>query len=132
MSYNPSKCELLQDTVEHIDIKRHNVVPLVEAMQQMAYSARDLHRAADIYDRMLRDSECGIILCLAGSLVSAGLKKIFVDLIRNRMIDAIVSTGANIVDQGFFEGLGFKHYVAPERVKAGMDDDTLRGMQIDR
>ena len=66
---NPaSKAELLSQTIEHIDIKKHNVVPLVEAMQHMAYSARDLYRAADIYDRMLRDRECGVILCLAGSL----------------------------------------------------------------
>ncbi|HEV3417951.1 MAG TPA: deoxyhypusine synthase family protein [Pirellulales bacterium] len=126
------KQQLLSQPIQHIDITRHDVVALVEAMQAMAYTARDLHRAADIYDRMLRDDECGIILCLAGSLISAGLKKIFVDMIRNRMVDAIVSTGANIVDQDFFEGLGFKHYVAPERYKAGMDDDTLRGMQIDR
>jgi deoxyhypusine synthase len=132
MAVIPEKRELLSQPIQHIDITRHNVVPLVEAMQSMAYTARDLHRAADIYDRMLRDGECGIILCLAGSLVSAGLKKIFVDMIRNRMIDAIVSTGANIVDQDFFEGLGYKHYVAPERFKAGMDDDTLRSMQIDR
>src|SRR5207237_6122421 len=101
-------------------------------MQSMAYSARDLHRAADIYDRMLRDGECGIILCLAGSLVSAGLKKIFVDMIRNQMIDAIVSTGANIVDQDFFEGLGFKHYAAEDKFKAGLHDDMLRDNQIDR
>jgi deoxyhypusine synthase len=127
-----NKQQLLSQPIEHIDITRHDVVALVEAMQAMAYTARDLHRAADIYDRMLRDDECGIILCLAGSLISAGLKQIFVDMIRNRMVDAIVSTGANIVDQDFFEGLGFKHYVAPERFKAGMDDDQLRGMQIDR
>jgi deoxyhypusine synthase len=124
--------ELLSQTVEHLDITRHNVVPLVEAMQHMAYSARDLARAADIYDRMLRDTPCGVILCLAGSLVSAGLKKVFVDMIRNRMVDAVVSTGANIVDQDFFEALGYRHYVAPERVKAGMDDDKLRELHIDR
>ena len=53
---------------------------------------------------MLRDKECGVILCLAGSLVSAGLKGVFVEMIRSRMIDCIVSTGANIVDQDFFEG----------------------------
>jgi deoxyhypusine synthase len=126
------KKELLAQTIEHVDVKRHNPVPLVEAMHYMAYSARDLARAADIYDRMLRDNECGIILCLAGSLVSAGLKQIFVDMIRNRMVDAIVSTGANIVDQDFFEALGFHHYIAPERVKAGLDDDKLRELHIDR
>jgi deoxyhypusine synthase len=48
------------------------------------------------------------------------------------MVDAIVSTGANIVDQDFFEALGFRHYLAPERYKAGLDDDTLREHKIDR
>jgi deoxyhypusine synthase len=126
------KRKLLSQPIEHIDITKHNVVPLVDAMRGTAYSARDLARAAEIYDRMLGDPECGIILCLAGSLISAGLKQVFVEMIRSRMVDAIVSTGANIVDQDFFEGLGFKHYVAPERFKAGMDDDMLRGLQIDR
>ena len=120
--WKPTKRELLRQTIEHIDIKRHNVVPLVEAMQSLAFSARDLARAADIYDRMLRDKECGVILCLAGSLISAGLKQVFVDMIRNRMVDAIVSTGANIVDQDFFEALGFQHYVADEQLKSGMYD----------
>ena len=129
---NVSKSELLSRTIEHVDIKRHNVVSLVEAMQHMAYTARDLYRAADIYDRMLRDKDCGVILCLAGSLVSAGLKQVFVDMVRNRMVDCVVSTGANIVDQDFFEGLGFRHYIADERFKAGMDDGTLRDLHIDR
>ena len=126
------KRQLLSRPIEHFDITRHDVVAVVEAMRGMAFTARDLERAAEIYDRMLRDSECGIILCLAGSLISAGLKKIFVDMIENRMVDAIVSTGANIVDQDFFEGLGFRHYAAPERFKAGLDDDRLRELQIDR
>ena len=76
-------------------------------MAPMAYSSRDLSRAATIYDMMLRDTDCGVILCLAGSLISAGLQKVIVDLVRNNMVDAIVSTGANIVDQDFFEALGF-------------------------
>ena len=132
MSWNPSKQDLLQKTIEHVDIKQHNVVPLVEAMENMAFSARDLSRAASIYDRMLRDHDCGVILCLAGSLISAGLKQIIIDLIRNKMVDAIVSTGANMVDQDFFEALGFKHYIAAERLKAGMDDHILRHHGIDR
>jgi deoxyhypusine synthase len=127
-----TKEELLSHPIEHVDMTRNNVVPIVEAMRSMALTARDLARAADIYDRMLGDRPCGIILCLAGSLVSAGLKRVFVDLVRNRMVDCVVSTGANIVDQDFFEGLGFKHYVAPEPFKAGMDDDKLRSLHVDR
>src|SRR4051794_22828999 len=125
---NPKKSELLVDVVEHIDIKKHNVVPLVEAMSKMAFSARDLARAAKIFDTMLREADCAVILCLAGSLVSAGLKKVIVDLVRNNMVDAIVSTGAIIVDQDFFEALGFKHYQGD----IFMDDDVLRRLAIDR
>src|ERR1700690_2446046 len=128
----PSKKKLLSSSIEHIDITKHNVVELVEAMQHMAFTARDLARAAEIYDRMLRDKECGIILCLAGSLISAGLKGVFVEMIRSRMIDCIVSTGANIVDQDFFEALGYRHYIAEDRLKAGLDDDKLRDAHIDR
>ena len=125
---NPKKSGLLVDVVEHIDIKKYNVVPLVEAMSKMAFSARDLGRAAEIYDAMLQERDCAIILCLAGSLISAGLKHVIVDLVRNNMVDAIVSTGAIIVDQDFFEAFGFKHY----KGDISMDDDVLRRLAIDR
>ena len=128
----PTKQELLQNPIQHIDIKQHDVVALVDAMEHMAFSSRDLHRAASIYERMLLDKECGVILCLAGSLISAGLKQIFVDLIRNNMVDAIVSTGANIVDQDFFEALGFKHWIANDLLKQGTEDAMLRELMIDR
>src|ERR1700690_2882351 len=127
-----TKSELLKEPIQHVDITRENVVPIVEAMGQMAYSARDLHRAATIYDRMLRDRDCGVILCLAGSLISAGLKRVFADMIRNHMVDAIVSTGANIVDQDFFEALGFKHWMADDKLKSGLFDGELREHALDR
>lgn len=119
--------------VKHIDITQNQgILPLVESMAHLAYSSRDLHRASEIYDRMLRDTGCAVILTLAGSLVSAGMKKIIVDLVRNNMIDAIVATGANIVDQDFFEALGYKHYIANEELKSGMYDNELREHAIDR
>ena len=128
----PTKKELLTTPIQHIDIAKHNVVPLVDAMASMAYSSRDTARAASIYEMMLRDTDCGVILCLAGSLISAGLQKVFVDLIRNNMVDAIVSTGANIVDQDFFEALGFRHYIAGDEYKYGNGDGDLRELMIDR
>ncbi|MBN1633567.1 MAG: deoxyhypusine synthase [Ignavibacteria bacterium] len=123
-----TKKDYLQETIQHIDIKNFNVVPLVESFKGMAFQARNLYRAADIYDRMLKDEKCSIILCLAGSLFSAGLKNVVVDMVRNKMVDAIVSTGAIIVDQDFFEGLGFKHYIGTPFV----DDNELRELHIDR
>jgi deoxyhypusine synthase len=126
------KQEYLSQKIQHIDIKRHNVVALVDDMQYLANSARDLARAARIFDQMVRDPDCAIFLCLAGSLVSAGLKSVFTDLIRNNMVDAVVSTGANIVDQDFFEALGFHHYVADDRLRHGVDDQQLRELHLDR
>jgi len=127
-----TKKELLTTPIRHIDIAQHNTVALVDAMRGMAFSSRDTARAADIYEMMLRDTDCGVILCLAGSLISAGLQKVFIDLVRNNMVDAIVSTGANIVDQDFFEALGFSHWVAGDEYKYGAGDAELRELMIDR
>ncbi|MCB9707214.1 MAG: deoxyhypusine synthase [Myxococcales bacterium] len=122
------KSEYLRTPISHIDIKAHDVRGYVKAMEHMAFQARNLHRASDIYDRMLKDQDCSVILCLAGSLFSAGLKQVVVDMVRHQMVDAIVSTGANIVDQDFFEALGFKHYIG----NAYADDSQLRELRIDR
>ena len=124
----PTKKELLKDLVVGIDIKQHDVRAIVDAMADMAFQARNLGRAARIYDTMLADKECSVIVCMAGSLCSAGLREVFIDMVENRMVDAIVSTGANIVDQDFFEGLGFRHYRGDIRA----DDDLLRRNAIDR
>ncbi len=123
-----TKKDYLKKKIEHIDITQTNVVPLVDAMGQMAFQARNLHRAATIFDMMQKDKEAVVFLTLAGSLISAGLKQVVVDLVKNNMVDAIVSTGANIVDQDFFEALGFFHYHGTPFV----DDNTLRELMIDR
>lgn len=114
--------------VEHIDITKYNVVPMVDDMGKMAFQARNLNRAANIFKMMLEDKECAVYLTLAGSLISAGLKKVIVDMLENNMCDAIVSTGANIIDQDFLEALGFSHYQGSQFV----DDNELRDLMIDR
>ena len=123
-----AKAERLATPIEHLDLKAFDPRPLVDAMEHMAFQARNLHRAARIYDTMLGEADCGVILTLAGSLVSAGLKHVVLDLVRHNMVDAIVSTGANIVDQDFFEGLGFRHYQG----SPALDDNALRELGIDR
>ena len=123
-----NKKDYLKETVNHFDLKQHNVVPLVESMERMAFSARELNRGARIFDMMQKDKDCSIILTLAGSIFSAGLKKVVFDLVDNNMVDAIVSTGALMVDQDFFEALGFKHYIG----SPFSDDNELRKLHIDR
>lgn len=122
------KKDLLKNEVEHIDIKAINSVEMIEAMKKMSFSARDLASAADIYDRMLGEKKCAVILTLAGSTSAAGCMQVYVDLVKNNMVDAIVATGASIVDMDFFEALGFKHYQGTPFI----DDKLLRSLYIDR
>lgn len=123
-----NKKDLLKKKIKHIDITEHNVVNLIDAMGDMAFQARNIHRASQIFDMMQKDKDTVVFLTLAGSLISAGLKKAITTLVQNNMVDAIVSTGANIVDQDFFEALGFFHYEGDPSA----DDNALREMMIDR
>ncbi|MBI2682715.1 MAG: deoxyhypusine synthase [Acidobacteriales bacterium] len=123
-----NKNNLLKTTVEHYDIKKVNVIPMVEMMERTAFQARNLATAAKYVDTMVADADCGVILTLAGSLISAGQKGVILDMVRCNMVDAIVSTGANIVDQDFFEALGFKHYQGTQFV----NDNDLREAHVDR
>lgn len=122
------KKDYLSQEVRHIDIKTINAVDIVNAMKGMSFSARELATASDIYDRMLADRECAVILTIAGSTSAAGCMQVYVDLVTHNMVDAIVATGAAIVDMDFFEALGFKHYQGTSHV----DDATLRSLYIDR
>jgi len=123
-----SKESLLKEKIQHIDITTWNSVPLIDSFEHMAFQARNLARSCKLYHEMLQDTNCTVILCLAGSLISAGLKKVIVDLLTHNMVDAIVSTGAIIVDQDFFEALGFHHYKGFSQI----DDHQLQELHIDR
>src|SRR5512138_2152921 len=116
------KKDLLNKKVEHIDIKKINSINIIDAMKKMSFSARDLANAAEIYNRMLKEKKCAVILTLAGSTSAAGCMQVYVDLVKNNMVDVIVATGASIVDMDFFEALGFKHYQGTPFV----DDKLLR------
>jgi deoxyhypusine synthase len=80
---------------------------LVERMADTAFQARTLGQAARIWDAMLRD-DVTIFFGLAGAMVPAGMRPVIVYLIENRLIDVLVSTGANLYHD-VFETLGFEH-----------------------
>jgi len=122
------KSDYLKEVVQHADVTAFDTRALIRAYGNMSFQARNLANATDIVDRMMADTGCGVILTLAGSLCSSGLKDAIALMIENNMVDALVSTGANIVDQDFFEALGFRHYKGNPQV----DDNTLRELGIDR
>lgn len=123
-----TKAQLLSNVVEHFDITKIDARPIIEAMGKMSFTARDLGRATDIFKQAVNDPECSVILTLAGSTSAGGCMHVYRDLVKYGMVDAIVSTGASIVDMDFFEALGYKHYQADSQV----DDNELRDLYIDR
>ncbi|HOD27852.1 MAG TPA: deoxyhypusine synthase [Syntrophales bacterium] len=122
------KKDYLKRPIRHVDIKAIDATAIIDAMKEMSFSARDLGAAAEIYDRMLADRKCAIILTIAGSTSAGGCMQIYADLVRHHMVDAVVATGATIVDMDFFEALGFRHYRGTPQV----DDRELRRLYIDR
>jgi len=123
-----AKASLLAKTVEHVDFTAIDARPIIDAMDGMSFTSRDLARATSIYNAMLADKDCSIILTLAGSTSAGGCMQLYADLVRYNMVDAVVATGASIVDMDFFEALGFRHYQG----SADADDRMLRGHYIDR
>src|SRR4051794_34312006 len=122
------KSELLSDVVEHVDIAAYDARPVIDAMRKMSFSSRDTARAADIFSMALEDKDCSVWLTLAGSTSAGGCMHVYRDMVGYGMVDAIVATGASIIDMDFFEALGFKHYQA----KSSVDDRDLRDLYIDR
>ncbi|MCX6257238.1 MAG: deoxyhypusine synthase [Bacteroidia bacterium] len=122
------KTEFLNAQVKHIDIKSIDSTPIINAMRNMSFSSRDTAVAADILNRMLKDKKCTVILTLAGSTSAGGCMQIYVDMVKNNMVDVIVATGASIVDMDFFEALGFKHF----KGNPHLNDKVLRSFYIDR
>lgn len=122
------KEDFLKQPVEHIDIKSFDSTPIIESMAGMSFTARDTARAAAIFDEMIGDADCTIILCISGSTSAAGCMQVYSDMVEHNMVDVVVASGATIVDMDFFEALGFRHYQGSRHV----DDRKLREVYIDR
>ena len=123
-----SKKDFLKNPVKHIDITSIDSRKIISSMERMSFVSREIANAANIFNEMIKDKDCTIFLTLAGSTSAAGCMNIYKDLVKYNMVDAIIATGASIVDMDFFEALGFKHYQGSQF----QDDTELRKNYIDR
>ena len=123
-----SKKDFLNKPVEHIDITSFDARKIISSMEKMSFVSRETANAANIFNEMLKDKDCTVFLSLAGSTSAAGCMNIYRDMVKYNMVDAIVATGASIIDMDFFEALGFKHYQGSQF----QDDSELRKNYIDR
>jgi deoxyhypusine synthase len=124
------KVQLLSTAVQHIDITKGdiNYMAQIEAMQKMSFVSRETGRAAAILEMMVADKECSNILVIAGSATAGGCMDIPVQMVKNKMVNAVVVTGATVIDMDLLEALGFKHYIGTQFI----DDHDLADLMIDR
>ena len=103
--------EILREPVHSIRIKgKLTVDQLIQQFQNSgSFGAGRVSAACDIYERMVRENDCTVFLALAGAMVPAGLRSLVADLLRENLIDVLVTTGANMVHDAL-EALGGHHY----------------------
>lgn len=99
---------------------------VLQRMERISFQGRNLATAYRVWRRML-EADVTIFLGLAGALNAAGMRLILAQLIADRYIDCLVSTGANLYHD-LHETRGRHHYIGSPRV----DDDTLKAQRIDR
>jgi deoxyhypusine synthase len=121
--------DFLREPVKHMKIDgKLSVDELVQQFRNSgSFGAGRLSDACNIYERMVRDKDCTIFLAVAGAVVPAGLRSLIVDLIRKRLVDVVVSTGANMVHDTI-EAVGGHHF----KGHCSVDDHTLYKYHIYR
>ncbi|MEM2086711.1 MAG: deoxyhypusine synthase [Archaeoglobaceae archaeon] len=112
---------------EPIEVSNKNFADLLHSMSKTGFQGRRLGIAFEVWLEMLKEERITILMGLAGAMVPAGMRKIISWMIRNRFIDVLVSTGANLFHD-IHEALGFKHYLGSDAV----NDEELYREGIDR
>jgi deoxyhypusine synthase len=120
--------KFLQQPVQHLDLKgTKSLLDLVQAFQHTSFQSRNVFKCFEVFRKMLGDPTCIIFMGLSGAMIPGGMRKVIRDMIEMKLIDVIVSTGANIFHD-LFESSGYRHYVGSEEG----DDDALRKHRIVR
>ena len=105
--------DYLQNPVKHIKINSTQTVDqlMLQFKNSGSLGAGRLATACDIYENMLKDKDCTVFLALSGAVIPAGMRTIVTDLIRKKLVDVIVTTGACMVHDAI-EAVGGHHYRA--------------------
>ncbi len=122
------KSEFLRNPICHLDLKEiQSLFDLVQAFQNTSFQSRNVFKCFEVFRKMLGDPACVIFLGLSGAMIPGGMRKVIRDMIEMKLVDVIVSTGANIFHD-LFESFGYRHYVG----SGEGDDDALRKHRIVR
>ena len=116
-----------QNPTRPLDVTNRSISQLLDEMLYTGFQGRKLAESVQAWNNMLREEELTVMMGLTGAMIPAGMRKVIVHLIKNRMIDCLVSTGANLFHD-CHEALGKKHYVGSHLA----NDEELFKQGVDR
>lgn len=105
-----------------------NISNLLASLKYCGFQARNLGKALDILYKMVNDDDCLTILTLSGAMVPAGMGDLICVLMEYKLIDVLVSTGANITHDFIDAVSNGGHYLGNSKV----DDKDLYQNRINR
>jgi deoxyhypusine synthase len=126
-SHGDAKSQILSNPTRPFDpVGAASASEILTRMQGTAFQGKQLGLAFEVWKKMLGD-RCTIMMGMSGAMVPAGMRRLVVRMIENRLIDCLVSTGANFFHD-FHETMGFFHYQGHHAT----DDVALAENLIDR
>ena len=108
--------------------KVKNVDDLLGALKFCGFQGRNLGNALDILYKMVSNPDILTVLTLSGAMVPAGMGDLIYTLMDHKLIDVLVTTGANIIHDLVDAVTNVGHYVG----NPNMDDNELYKMRINR
>ncbi len=124
-----TKEDYLIKKIVPLDVKKiKNIEGLLKSLKYCGFQGRNLGNALDILYKMVTNEDCLTILTLSGAMVPAGMGDLICVLMEHKLIDVLVSTGANIIHDliDVFSNVG--HYIGSPNV----DDHKLFNFRINR
>lgn len=120
--------QVLRHPTRPIEVQPEKTISqLLSEMSLTGFQGRKLGEAADVWTAMLKKREIVIWMGLAGAMVPAGMRELITYLVRRRMVDVLVTTGATLYHDAY-ETIGGKHFLGTDTI----DNVMLRHHRIDR
>lgn len=98
-----------REKVKAIEVKKKTISRLLEEMEDTGFQGRKLAEVVRVWEEMLEDKNATILMGYAGSLSTTGQWKIINWFIKNRLIDVLVATGANL-SEDIIEAMGHSYW----------------------
>jgi len=120
--------DLSDEVADYSTAEINDVHDLVERLSRSGgFQAREVGRGLDVFAKMVEDKDCTRFLSFTANVVSTGLRGVLAEVIRDKMVDVIITTGGT-ADHDIARAEGGRYYYD----QFFADDVELRKKKIHR